>query len=700
MLQGSRDPKHRAIRSRLLTYRSMAYVLDGSIEPALADLKEALGLNSRDAIALRFQAKLREAMASNATQSPSRFVPAAESQSEYLHNSGGPNATAVSEFSNTVGRVRRDRPYPSLWKAPSHNFGPLPEPEPEPDVVPSRWDYILYRVNDLIVDEYDHVATRELLLAHIDTLLDIFTHYAKIASSTVDEEGRSFAQIVPHEIEQDKLTSLAAQGYRTMFVEEGGSAPPPTLMTLRQFWQLSRDCAFVDDHCDLADIDRIVTLAGREIAEDNVYFERLMRSIIAHRQHGGAPPEPEPEPEPEVNEDEDGQARKRPPLVPPAVAHAVSQRRIAVMAYSSGNSLTGSGRQLSSSGRELSASLSVADDLNPHHPNNRFHAYEYVEALVRCAARYCTERHLAKRGKGKSKTTHAVKRTRATAQVGMTHQMHSELRAKLAHKHLGEKGLEAGHTEFAALRLSDCLHAFLCDNIMRHSCSHATMTAADWDFCSPSRQALLAEYRVPLERIFRYYSVARPTTVVTQRTAASGGANAAQQFWKTRSLELLDDTMDFNELLTWLEKFDLLDGDFTPRHAAKLFTRITGTDEIIAQQHKNNRDSEMVLDEWIEFLFCVALVHTQPRQAAEPKDGARSKRKAKGGLSASLRIRNYLREVIMTRAATEMPIDRTSFSKTVGSHEGVTEAEWYDAIDSEEEQLTGEAIEEKATDSD
>ena len=45
--------------------------------------------------------------------------------------------------------------------------------------MPSRWDYILYRVNDLIVDEYDHVATRELLLAHIDTLLDIFTHYAK-----------------------------------------------------------------------------------------------------------------------------------------------------------------------------------------------------------------------------------------------------------------------------------------------------------------------------------------------------------------------------------------------------------------------------------------------------------------------------------------------------------------------------------------
>ena len=32
-----------------------------------------------------------------------------------------------------------------------------------------------------------------------------------------------------------------------------------------------------------------------------------------------------------------------------------------------------------------------------------------------------------------------------------------------------------------------------------------------------------------VERIFRYYSVARPTTVVTQRTAASGGANAAQR---------------------------------------------------------------------------------------------------------------------------------------------------------------------------
>ena len=32
----------------------------------------------------------------------------------------------------------------------------------------------------------------------------------------------------------------------------------------------------------------------------------------------------------------------------------------------------------------------------------------------------------------------------------------------------------------------------------------------------------------------------------------------------------------------------------------------------MAQIHKNNADSEMILDEFIEYLFMVCLVHTKP----------------------------------------------------------------------------------------
>ena len=34
---------------------------------------------------------------------------------------------------------------------------------------------------------------------------------------------------------------------------------------------------------------------------------------------------------------------------------------------------------------------------------------------------------------------------------------------------------------------------------------------------------------------------------------------------KVRSLELLDDTMDFNELYSWLDKFELFDHNFRPK---------------------------------------------------------------------------------------------------------------------------------------
>eukprot|EP01043_Picozoa_sp_COSAG02_P119664 COSAG02_NODE_56346_length_286_cov_0.556150_1_plen_56_part_10 len=36
----------------------------------------------------------------------------------------------------------------------------------------------------------------------------------------------------------------------------------------------------------------------------------------------------------------------------------------------------------------MSDELSICDDLNPHHPNNQLHMYEFVEVLIRCAAKY------------------------------------------------------------------------------------------------------------------------------------------------------------------------------------------------------------------------------------------------------------------------------------------------------------------------
>ena len=37
------------------------------------------------------------------------------------------------------------------------------------------------------------------------------------------------------------------------------------------------------------------------------------------------------------------------------------------------------------------------------------------------------------------------------------------------------------------------------------------------------------------------------------------------------------------------------------------YTGVTGSREIVAQKHKNNADSEMVLDEFSEFIFSLAI---------------------------------------------------------------------------------------------
>ena len=99
-----------------------------------------------------------------------------------------------------------------------------------------------------------------------------------------------------------------------------------------------------------------------------------------------------------------------------------------------------SATQFGENGEILTDCLSVSDEINPHHPNNRVHAYEWLEAILRCAARYGTEKFKAKRG-GRRK---------------------------------------GGSAEAPTLRLSDCFQAMLSDNLLRYSCTHTTMTPEGW----------------------------------------------------------------------------------------------------------------------------------------------------------------------------------------------------------------------------
>ena len=109
---------------------------------------------------------------------------------------------------------------------------------------------------------------------------------------------------------------------------------------------------------------------------------------------------------------------------------------------------------------------------------------------------------------------------------------------------------------------------------------------------------------------------------------------------------------------------------------------MTGSDEIVAQVHKNNRDSEMVLDEFLEFLFSMALAHTKLAPSLEQRAHK---------LSKAMRVRGFLMKRVLSKAAEEMPIESKALVKAVGARLGAGEG--YDGIDSEEEELTGQALE-------
>ena len=392
-LKGSYDSKDRAIRSRVYTYRAITHARLDDLNNALEDLKEGLFLNPRDAVALKFQARLQEAVATGYAlpaaagaphpgkhTSPSRYVPTAATQSELLGSMGFPTrplmkidrqnlditqasvGTDLDEFVGTIEKVHRDRPYPLWDHQKTSMFAERPPPEPEPERAPSRWDYVLHRVEDLFVDDEDKWETRDLLLAHIETMMDVFDYYCKVGSSTTAEGATQFASIKPNAINYSGLTAVAKEQYSAMFRKEKIDAPVSYLMALRQFWQLARDCNFVDDHCDLADINRIVVLSGRENTDDTGYFISTIEAVAEYNHRGRDPVTPA-SPTPKGSP---------PPSVPAGVAEEV-----AVVAAKLARHNSRELHEYGPDGKMLTSTMSVNDDENPHHPNNRFHAYEY-----------------------------------------------------------------------------------------------------------------------------------------------------------------------------------------------------------------------------------------------------------------------------------------------------------------------------------
>ena len=81
--------------------------------------------------------------------------------------------------------------------------------------------------------------------------------------------------------------------------------------------------------------------------------------------------------------------------------------------------------------------------------------------------------------------------------------------------------------------------------------------------------------------------------------------------WKTRTADVLDATMSYNEVYSMFETCHTKDADFNAQKLAKLWAAITMDTEVVITPHPLNVETEMTLVEFTELLTRVALIKTK-----------------------------------------------------------------------------------------
>eukprot|EP01052_Picozoa_sp_SAG31_P031624 SAG31_NODE_3370_length_4353_cov_5.039962_7_plen_160_part_00 len=89
------------------------------------------------------------------------------------------------------------RPYPEWWHK-RNVFNPV-EREERTAVVdaPSHWDYVLKRIEDILVDNDDMMRTRAIMFDYMDMMLSVYDYYSGLTNRTVVSWVSKFAPCTP-----------------------------------------------------------------------------------------------------------------------------------------------------------------------------------------------------------------------------------------------------------------------------------------------------------------------------------------------------------------------------------------------------------------------------------------------------------------------------------------------------------------------
>ena len=169
------------------------------------------------------------------------------------------------------------------------------------------------------------------------------------------------------------------------------------------------------------------------------------------------------------------------------------------------------------------------------------------------------------------------------------------------------------------------------EHLLPYSCSHETMDNERWLILSSRCGHVMRKFKSSIEQVFRFFAVgklkqasiraddmkeqtrkrARQMTLdAKDGTKRAEAKQSFHAFWKIRSLKMLDDTMSFNELYLMLDTLQLIDSKITPKKAAYMYGLVTRDRKISPQIGKENESTELVLDEFVELLARLAILHT------------------------------------------------------------------------------------------
>lgn len=268
--------------------------------------------------------------------------------------------------------------------------------------------------------------------------------------------------------------------------------------------------------------------------------------------------------------------------------------------------------------------LSEVQENDPHFGGNQAHVYEFIETIIRCANRiYRVGNTAHSSGRGNPKST---------------------------------KGCTTLH---------QCFQHLLAEHLLPLSCSHDNTDALRWQILTTRSQIVLRKYKSSLEHVFRYFAVDHRAKHAHGRALGRGVGGASDPhhskematFWRSKSKDVMDDTMSFNEILRLFDSINLTGDDgaasqITPAKLAKLYAHVTNDGHILSMVCKANESSEMVIDEFVEMIARIAVAHPECRQ-----DVILGKKAVSGhrGTTIDEKINNWIIDTFLKCALDAMP---------------------------------------------